>query len=90
VRVGTGLWNPTRFEMWVTIHVVVCRIVTYLLDVTVRGWSKGKQELEGLVILDRLTRKGPGAGRDKEREVCCYRDSSGLTQGWRDGSWISC
>jgi hypothetical protein len=38
--------------------------------VTVWGWSKGKQELEGLVILCRLTRKGPGAGRDQEREVC--------------------
>jgi hypothetical protein len=57
--------------------------------VTVQGWSKGEYELEGLVILDRLTRKGPGAGRDQEREVCCYRDSSGLTQGWRDGTWIS-
>ena len=28
VRVGTGWWNPVRLEMWVTIHVVVCRIVT--------------------------------------------------------------
>jgi hypothetical protein len=23
-------------------------------------------------------------------KVCCYRDSSGLTQGWWDRSWISC
>ena len=54
------------------------------------GLVQGEQELEGLVILDRLTRKGPGAGRDQEREVCCYRDSLGLTQGWQDKSWISC
>jgi hypothetical protein len=54
------------------------------------GLVQGEQELEGLIILDRLTRKGPGAGRDQEQEVCCYRDSSGLTQGWQDGSWISC
>jgi hypothetical protein len=32
------------------------------------GLVQGEQELEGLVILDRLTRKGPGAGRDQERE----------------------
>jgi hypothetical protein len=28
VRVGAGWWNPVRLEMWVTIHVVVCRTVT--------------------------------------------------------------
>jgi hypothetical protein len=31
--------------------------------------------LKGLVILDRLTRD-----RTKEREVCCYGDSSGLSR----------
>ena len=28
MRVGTSWWNLVRLEMWVTIHVVVCRIVT--------------------------------------------------------------
>jgi hypothetical protein len=32
VRVGAGWWNLVRLEMWVTIHVVVCRIVTRLVN----------------------------------------------------------
>jgi hypothetical protein len=85
VRVGTGWWNLVRLEMWVTIHVVVCRIVTHS-----PGLVQREQEPEGLFILARLAREGPEAGRDQERELCCYRDSLGCTQGWRDKSWISC
>jgi hypothetical protein len=36
--------------------------------VAVQGLVQGEQELEGLGILDRFTRKGPGTGRTRNKK----------------------